>query len=61
MKLKRRITAEEFNRIMEVKKILLYQKCALTGDYFLHTEFRCGNIIPVSETPLFHSTAYKGK
>ena len=60
MGMKRRITAEEYNRI-SVYKDGHYKQCGLTKDYFLRTEFRSGKMIPASGTPFIHSTAYKRK
>ncbi len=60
MGMKRRITAEEYNRI-SVYKDGHYKQCGLTKDYFLCTEFHSGNIIPKRETPFIHTTAYKRK
>jgi hypothetical protein len=60
MELKRRITAEEYNRISGYKADH-YKQCGLTKDYFLRTEFRSDKIIPTRGDPWIHTTAYKGK
>tara|TARA_Y100000401_G_C8209125_1_gene167519 strand:- start:197 stop:415 length:219 start_codon:yes stop_codon:yes gene_type:complete len=59
MKLKRRITAKEYSEMFDGRQNLYWQ-CNLTKDYFLHTEFHSGNIIPARGTPWICTTAYKG-
>lgn len=56
MELKRKMSPEEYEEFCRKtargpvnlsRKSLLYEQCDWTGDYYLSSEFRLGNIFPV--------------
>ena len=49
MELERKISPQEYDDLCckNSTKAFLYEQCALTGDYYLSSEFRLGNIFPV--------------
>ena len=49
MDLNRKMSPEEYDNLCckDSTKANSYEQCALTGDYYLSSEFRSGNIFPV--------------